>query len=210
MHTSCAIKFVITVLAMVVTSRTQGADVVDGTKSPDGFMMPVENGTTNRPVIAKHFDGNGWDAPRSILLCVWADGRVVWSTNSGTYRSAPRRLGGEPYFEGHIDAKVITALLSAVEAKGFFTNTVLQKKGHFLIHRSYWHWSILSDGRACQFSSALDFGVLSDEDILQRTRRQDLGDVVTAWRFLESEIQKAIPKTGRKAERFDFPVQRGS
>jgi hypothetical protein len=176
-------------------------------------MMPVENGTTNRPVIAKHFDGYGFLGPGqpSILVCIWADGRVVWSTN--TYGSTPRRIGGEPYFEGHIDPKRITQLLSAVEAKGYFTNTAIQKQRYFPIHGCYWHWSIQSDGRACRFRSALDFGVLPDDYIyakLQqryRTRERELDDIITAWRFLDAEIQKLLPKTGRKAEQFEFTVK---
>jgi len=87
--------------------------------SPAGPPAPTTAPST-RPVAAVWYELSGMTVvkpgekfePNRLIVGVWSDGTVVWSSD--------RRTGGKPYWTGKIAPELVAKLLASLKTVGFF------------------------------------------------------------------------------------------
>jgi hypothetical protein len=105
-------------------------------------------------VLAVYREDEGFSFTRtaSLILAIWPDGSVVWSTD--------RLGGGPPYRTGTVDPKRVTALLSAFEKDGAFADEKL-KRPRFNSHMSFMTILVKSGKRQLKMQSCHELGEAS-------------------------------------------------
>ena len=179
------------------------------------ITMPIEDGSTNAPVIAVFTDpGFAPWADMGLIVSIWEDGKVLWSEDD------LRGLG--KYQTSTIPPEKIDILLSIFEAQGLYTNRVLQEEGKVVVDGPYTTISIFKNGHGFTASSSHEilesysntvvasYGArsldgLDIEEFIQ-TEPVRWRDFRAKWKSIRDEIRDITPKTGRPMEEYRFHV----
>ncbi|MEW6305162.1 MAG: hypothetical protein AB1705_16930 [Verrucomicrobiota bacterium] len=193
LNTGAAMKprlFSSLLLFLVCTTVTLAAD------DPSSFEVPIERGSKSFPVISIYRDIGSWPIddkqPQKVILCIWADGRAVWSQN--------RTNGGAPYVTAQIEPKRIAEVMRALDQKGLF-------------ERKVWFWHAIDspfheinilDGNRRVVLSASSMLYKSD----QRKVPERITQVPDAIPFVRAQLESLLPPKGEPLLKFGYELKR--
>jgi len=159
------------------------------------FYRLMEVGSTNVPVASVFFDRE------RVLLCLWPDGRIIWSTNVVEFQvdGVPRLYpeGGSPYFEAHVPPERVEAFLHAVATNEAWLKLDL-KGGLFpLDDPSPLKLNLETKSWRLFLEPGIDFRT-ADKSLMESYAKPPLGlgEFIAAYTNIMSGLERLIPDIG--------------
>ncbi len=159
------------------------------------FIWPsvlVERKNANVPVVSVYYAGNGITTEDTPVVCVWADGRAVWSENR-------RHHSGPPYYAGQVDPKRLKAFFAALRASGLYT----RKQWGIVYGGTDNIEATIFDGQHRVELGSIPGAYSSYRRVFKRVV-EDGG----AAPFLYHQIDSLLPRPGQKLRSFQWEIRR--
>jgi len=158
----------------------------------------LERGNTNAPVISVHTDcaAPGYPGdPLVLLLAVWADGRIVWSTKTNQQTT---------YYVGNIAPSTIQRVVRDCHKRAGRGGEKLSRIFMVPPDCPFISVNISSEGGwiAHDMYDCLEGLVRDAREYEEKNRPQ-----IEAWNFVVKHVMSLVPKSGQKLDSFKFKVQ---
>jgi hypothetical protein len=161
---------------------------------PSLFRVPFERGSNSPPVVSVFYDldysGIGREQPETVITCIWADGRIVWSRD--------RTKGGAPYFTAHIAPKRLTKFLASLDAKCLFARKVSFMQAVDSPH----HDINIIDGER-------RLVLVSSSDYVHASKTPNcITELSDAMPYVRQQLERLLPRQGVPMPNFNYDLRR--
>jgi hypothetical protein len=158
------------------------------------FYRLMEVGSTNIPAASV-----SWHS-KQVVLCVWPDGRILWSTNTLAVEveGVPRlyRDGGPPYFQAHVPGERVDAFLSSVATNQAWRKLdgaegICQLDGYpLMINLETKAWRLF-------LQPGIDYSIEPESNLQRYSETSpELAELIAAYTNIMSGLEQLIPDTG--------------
>ena len=158
------------------------------------MLLPFERGSREAPAISVFYDldysGVGKEQPRTVIACIWLDGRAVWS--------ADRTYGGPPYFAARLGPEQVRKLIAIFDARGFFTRKVWFDR---TLHVPHHDINIFNGSQRVALTSC-DSYVTEIKTPFLITKTMD------AMACFRQQLELVLPREGQRLDTFDYEIRR--
>ncbi len=188
------VKALVCVAAAVYAYFSWRADMQHPSSAPGPyFYRLMEVGSTNVPVASVFYNRN------EVLLCLWSDGRIVWSTNAVKLEAdgTVYPVGGAPYFEARVAPERVKAFLNTVATNEAWLKLDL-KGGLFPVDsESHLMVNLEAEGWRLFLEPGIEFRN-TPEDLMESYVKPpfNLGEFIGAYTNIMAGLEGLIPRTG--------------
>lgn len=156
--------------------------------------VPFERGASSPPMVSVFYDldysGVGVEQPRTIIACIWPDGRVVWSGD--------RSKGGSPYFTARISPEQVRKLVAVFQARIFY-----QRKYWFeqAVDAPHHDVNIIDGTRRLAMCSSAGYSMEIKTPFL-------ITNAIDALACFRQQLEQVLPREGEPLAKFDYEIRR--